>query len=106
MYPPIRQRATDPCAEPATVAAYAGGITVEAIKIKEAIAGFPDTDRRALSVWRNELDHYDWDKQMIWYFSRGGRGGALLERVRREIAGRSVPFAEGAAQQRRLEPGE
>jgi hypothetical protein len=80
-------------------------MTVEAIK--EAIAGLPDTDRCALAVWLNELDYDDWDKQMVWDFSHGGRGGALVERVRREIAeGKSVPFGEGAAQQRRREPHE
>jgi hypothetical protein len=78
-------------------------MTVEAIK--EAIAGLPDTDRHALTAWLNELEYDDWDKQMVRDFSHGGRGAALVARVKREIAdGRATPFGEGAAQAKRHEP--
>jgi hypothetical protein len=72
-------------------------MTVEAIK--EAIAGLPAADRHALAVWLNELEYDDWDKQMARDFSHGGRGAALIERVKLEIAeGRAIPFGEGATQ--------
>jgi hypothetical protein len=79
-------------------------MTVDAIK--EAIAGLPDHDRHALAVWLNELEYDEWDKQMATDFSLGGRGTALIERVKREIdKGKAIPFEEGRAQAvRRHEP--
>lgn len=72
-------------------------MTIEAIK--EAIAALPDTDRHSLATWLNELDYDDWDKQMVRDFSPGGRGAAIVERVKRDIAeGKAIPFGEGAAQ--------
>lgn len=80
-------------------------MTVEAIK--EVIAGLPETDRHALAAWLNELDYDAWDRQMVRDFSRGGRGNALVEKVKREIAeGRGVPFSEAAAQAGRREPSQ
>ena len=72
-------------------------MTVEAIK--EAIARLPEYDRHSLASWLNELDYDDWDKQMVADFSPGGRGTALVERVKRDIAqGKAVPFEEGREQ--------
>ena len=58
-------------------------MTVEAIK--EAIAELPEDQRHSLVVWLNEIDYDGWDKEMVKDFSPGGRGMALVERVKREI---------------------
>ena len=72
-------------------------MTVEAIK--EAIAQLPESERHALSGWLNELDYDGWDAQMVADFSPGGRGMALLESVKRDIAeGKAVPFEHGREQ--------
>jgi hypothetical protein len=74
-------------------------VTVEAIK--EAIARLPEYERHSLAAWLNELDYDDWDRQMVADFSPGGRGMALVEEVRREIAqGKAVPFEEGVGAKR------
>jgi len=74
-------------------------MTVEAIK--EAIARLPEYQRHSLAAWLNELDYDRWDKQMVEDFSPGGRGMALVENVKREIAeGKAVPFEEGLEQAR------
>ena len=79
-------------------------MTIEAIK--EAIARLPEYERHALAAWLNELDYDDWDKQMVVDFSPGGRGTALAERVRREIAeGNAIPLEEGLEQTRQNRPG-
>ncbi len=54
--------------------------------IKHAICSLPLEERRALAAWLNELDYDAWDKQMAEDFSPGGRGSALIETVRRDIA--------------------
>ena len=59
-------------------------MTVEAIK--EAIAGLPEDDRHSLAAWLNGIEYDDWDKQMAKDFTPGGRGIALAEKVKREIA--------------------
>jgi hypothetical protein len=75
-------------------------MTVDAIK--QAITALPDTERHSLIAWLHELDYDDWDKQMVSDFSAGGRGAALVEKVKREIAsGKAVPFDEGRSQSRR-----
>lgn len=85
------------------IASYPENMTVEAIK--EAIAGLPDTDRQALAAWLNELDYDAWDRQMVRDFSGGGRGNALVEKMKREITeGRAVPLSEGAAKAGQREP--
>ena len=72
-------------------------MTVEAIK--EIIAALPANDRHSLTIWLNELDYDDWDKQMVQDFSPGGRGAAWAERVKREIAaGKATSFEQGLAQ--------
>jgi hypothetical protein len=72
-------------------------MTVDAIK--EAIAGLADHDRHALAMWLNELDYDEWDRKMATDFSLGGRGTALIERVKREIdEGEATPFEEGREQ--------
>ncbi|MCX6596865.1 MAG: hypothetical protein NTV70_10920 [Acidobacteria bacterium] len=72
-------------------------MTVETIK--EAIAGLPEDDRHYLAAWLNDLDYDIWDKQMVKDFSPGGRGMALAERVKRQIAeGRARPMEEGFAE--------
>jgi len=79
-------------------------VTINAIK--EAIARLPEYDRHSLAAWLNELDYDDWDKQMVADFSPGGRGMALAEKVRRDIAqGNAVPFEEGLEQTRQNRPG-
>ena len=72
-------------------------MTVEIIK--EAIARLPEYDRHSLAAWLNDLDYDHLDRQMLADFSPGGRGMALVEDVKSEIArGRAVPFAEGLEQ--------
>jgi len=72
-------------------------MTVEAIK--EAITALPENERRSLASWLNELEYDEWDKQMVKDFSPGGRGMALVEKVKREIAeGKTTPLEEGLAQ--------
>lgn len=69
-------------------------MTVEAIK--DAIIALPLEERHALTSWLNGLEYDDWDKQMARDFSAGGRGMALVEKVKREIAeGRTMPLDEG-----------
>lgn len=75
---------------------YGSDMTVEAIK--EAITELKAGERHSLALWLNELEYDVWDKQMVQDFSAGGRGGALLEKVQREIAeGQAIPFEEGLA---------
>lgn len=64
-------------------------MTVEAIK--DAISALPREERQSLASWLNELDYDAWDKQMVEDFSAGGRGAALIEKVRRELD-QSVPL--------------
>ncbi len=72
-------------------------MTVEAIK--EAIARLPEYERHSLAAWLNEFDYDHWDGQMVADFSPGGRGMALVEKVKREVAeGKAVPFEEGLEQ--------
>ncbi len=72
-------------------------MTVEAIK--EAITALPEDQRHSLASWLNELDYDDWDKQMVKDFSPGGRGMALVEKVKREVAeSKTVPLKQGLAQ--------
>jgi hypothetical protein len=74
-------------------------MTIEAIK--EAISGLPADERHSVAFWLNELEYDAWDRQMARDLSAGGRGEALLERVKRDIAGgQAVPFEEGLAQAR------
>ena len=71
-------------------------MTVEAIK--EAIAELPEDERHSLATWLVELDFDEWDRQMVADFSVGGRGAALAEKIKRDIAtGRAFPFEEGRA---------
>lgn len=66
--------------------------------IKEAIAALPPEERQALVSWLNELEYDAWDKQMVRDFSPGGRGMALVERVKREITdGKTASLQEGRA---------
>lgn len=72
-------------------------MTVEALK--EAIAELPENERHSLAAWLMELEFDEWDKQMVKDFSPGGRGTALAERVKRDIAaGKARPFEEGRAE--------
>lgn len=74
-------------------------MTVDAIK--DAIAQLPEYERHSLAAWLNDLDYDDWDKEMVADFSPGGRGMALVEKVRQDIAqGKAVPFEEGREQAR------
>jgi hypothetical protein len=74
-------------------------MTVEAIK--DAISALPEDERHSLASWLNELDYDQWDEQMVKDFSPGGRGMALVENVKREIAeGKALSFREGMAQNR------
>lgn len=72
-------------------------MTVEVIK--EAIARLSEYERHSLAAWLNELDYDVWDRQMVADFSPGGRGMALVESVKHEIAeDKAVPFQEGLEQ--------
>ena len=85
--------------QPRTIRGYGEGMTIEAIK--EAISGLPSDERHSVAFWLNELEYDAWDRQMVRDWSAGGRGEALLERVRREIAeGQAIPFEEGLSQAR------
>ncbi|MFN7921924.1 MAG: hypothetical protein U0Q16_17615 [Bryobacteraceae bacterium] len=71
-------------------------MTLEAIR--NAIAALPVEDRHALAWWLNELDYDAWDRQMVADFSPGGRGMALVGKVKREVAeGKAAPLQEGLA---------
>lgn len=62
----------------------------------EAISELSAQDRQCLAAWLHELDYDDWDWQMVTDFSPGGRGQALLDRIRREIAaGQATRFDDG-----------
>ncbi|MBN8734209.1 MAG: hypothetical protein J0L64_26975 [Acidobacteria bacterium] len=79
-------------------------MTVDAIK--EAIARLPDSERHDLVAWLNELDADEWDREMAADFSPGGRGAALIEKLKRDLGqGQSTPLEEGLreaqAEQRR-----
>ena len=72
-------------------------MTVEALK--EAIAELPENERHSLAAWLMALEFDEWDKQMVKDFSLGGRGTALAESVKRDIAaGKARPFEEGLAE--------
>lgn len=72
-------------------------MTVEAIK--EAITRLPEYERHSLAAWINDLDYDGWDRQMVADFSPGGRGMALVESVKHEIAqGKTVSFEQGRDQ--------
>jgi hypothetical protein len=69
-------------------------MTIEAIK--NAIAALPVEERHSLVSWLNELEYDSWDKQMDKDFSPGGRGMALIEKVKLEIAeGSTITLQEG-----------
>lgn len=69
-------------------------MTVETIK--EAISRLPDEERHLLAAWLNELDYDDWDHEMVVDFSSGGRGMAMAESIKHEIAqGKAVLFEDG-----------
>ena len=81
---------------PFFLSGYCEGMTVEAIK--DAIVALPLEERQSLVSWLNELEYDAWDKQMVEDFSPGGRGAALLEKVKREIAeGKTISLQEGRA---------
>lgn len=75
--------------------------------IKEAIVALPQEERHALASWLNQLEYDAWDKQMVRDFSPGGRGLALIESVKHEIAaGKTTLLQEGPplAEQQRKQP--
>jgi len=72
-------------------------MTVEAIK--KAITALPEEERHYLASWLNELDYDSWDRQMVADFSPGGRGSALIEKVKRDISEeKSKSFADSLTQ--------
>ena len=78
-------------------------MTVEAIK--EAISRLPDNERHSLAAWLNELNYDNWDQEMVADFSSGGRGMALVESIKREIAqGKAVPFEDGLKRAKQNRP--
>lgn len=79
-------------------------MTVEAIK--NAITALPLEERHSLAWWLNELEYDAWDRQMVKDFSAGGRGMALVEKVKREVAeGKTIALQEGLARAKaRREP--
>jgi hypothetical protein len=67
--------------------------------IKEAITGLPTDDRAALTTWLLQQDMDDWDRQMQHDFSAGGRGAALVKKVKHDIAaGKFKPMDMGATE--------
>lgn len=67
--------------------------------IKEVIAALQEDERHSLAVWLNELDHDEWDKQMVKDFSPGGRGMFLIDEVKVDIAaGRTKPLEDVLAE--------
>ena len=71
-----------------------GTTSVEALK--EAIAGLPEVDKVALAAWLNLQTMDEWDREMEYDFSLGGRGYALVEKVKAGIsAGKFRPMPEG-----------
>src|SRR5258708_35929901 len=61
--------------------------------IKEAIAGLPADDKAALTSWLIEQEMDDWDRKMQQDFSPGGRGAALVQKVKDDIqAGKFAPM--------------
>jgi len=76
-------------------------MSVEAIKA--AIEQLPESDRRRLADWLDDLEERSWDAQIERDFSAGGRGTQLLRQVEQETAeGKAEPIQEGFA--RRREP--
>jgi hypothetical protein len=64
--------------------------------IKEAITGLPTNDKAALTAWLLQQDMDDWDRQMHRDFSPGGRGAALVKRVKADVAaGKFRPMDAG-----------
>lgn len=63
-------------------------MTVDALK--DAIAALTQEQRHSLATWLNEFEYDDWDRQMARDFAPGGRGQALVERVRRDISCRRI----------------
>ena len=59
-------------------------MTVDAIK--DAISELSTPDRESLTAWLNGLNYDEWDRKMAADFRPGGRGEAVLERVRCQIA--------------------
>jgi hypothetical protein len=75
-------------------------MTVEAIK--DAIAELSEPDRESLTAWLNSPSYDDWDRQMAADFRAGGRGEALFERVRGQIAeGLARPIEARSDRERR-----
>ena len=67
--------------------------------IKEAIVGLPTDDKAALTTWLLQQDLDDWDRQMQRDFSPGGRGAALVKKVKEDVAaGRFKPMDAGATE--------
>ena len=58
-------------------------MTVEAIK--EAITKLAEEERFVLASWIIEREYDAWDKQMVNDFSPGGRGGHVVERIKRQV---------------------
>lgn len=69
--------------------------------IKEAIEQLPESDRQRLAEWFDDLRESVWDAEMERDFAPGGRGHALLDLVRGEIAaGKATDLESGLAQRR------
>jgi hypothetical protein len=74
-------------------------MTLEAIK--EAIAGLPAEERNALAAWLTEQETDDWDRQMSKDFSPGGRGAAILDKVKADVrAGKFRRMDDGRSPKR------
>jgi hypothetical protein len=58
-------------------------MTVEAIKA--AIEDLPESERRKLVDWLEELDEQAWDAEIERDFSPGGRGHHLVEKIDQHI---------------------
>ena len=63
--------------------------------IKDVIVKLPQSDRKDLASWLDELEDDEWDRQMAQDFTAGGRGDRLIAEARAEIAaGLTRPLEE------------
>jgi hypothetical protein len=64
--------------------------------IRAAIEQLSEPERRKLTDWLEELEERAWDAEMKRDFSPGGRGHALIEKVKQEIErGKFTPLDDG-----------
>jgi len=74
-------------------------MTIEAIK--NAIVDLPESERKQLAEWFEELEEQAWDREMEKDFSPGGHGDHLLAKIDHEIeSGNCTSLDEGLRRRR------